>query len=69
MAKKTHGYSLRGIYNHEKGVIAEYDKKTKATSYYSVKDILNNFHGKEITLTVSEHSSVPTVKNPFENEG
>lgn len=61
MAKKTHQYSLKGNYDHERQIIAEYDKKTEETSRYSLVDLLKEFDGKEISITVKEEDFVATV--------
>jgi len=66
MAKKVHQYSLKGDYYHDKQVIAEFDKKTEETEYYSLQDILGKFDGKPITISIREEDVVPTVDDPFE---
>lgn len=58
MAKKTHAYQLKGIYYHAKRVVAEYDKKTETTTYYSIDDILKEFDGRELTFGVKEENAV-----------
>lgn len=68
MAKKVHSYSLKGDYNHEKQVVAEYDKKTEKTTYYSLKDILSEFNGRPISITVKEEDSVQALEQPFNEE-
>jgi len=68
MAKKVHGYALKGDYYHSKMVIAEFDKKSEETSYYSLKDILKNFDGRYISIVIKEEDSVPSVDDPFGND-
>lgn len=66
MAKKTHGYSFKGDYYHDKQVVAELDKKTEEWSYYSLIDILKEFDQKTISITIKEEDEVPSVEQPFE---
>ncbi|WP_010498363.1 YonK family protein [Paenibacillus elgii] len=68
MAKKVHAYSLKGEYYHEQMVVAEYDKKTEYTSYYSIKDILAEFNGKPLSITIKEEDDVPSIEQPFSEE-
>ncbi|MCM3274307.1 YonK family protein [Paenibacillus elgii] len=68
MAKKVHAYSLKGEYYHDQMVVAEYDKKTEETTYYSLKDILAEFDGKSFSITLKEEDEVPSVKQPFTEE-
>jgi uncharacterized protein YwbE len=66
MAKKVHSYSLKGDYNHETMIVAEYDKKTEKTTYYSLKDILSKFDGKPFSVTIKEQDAVQSVEQPEE---
>lgn len=68
MAKKVHAYSLKGEYFHEKMVVSEYDKKTEVTSYYSLADILSEFNGRAISVTIKEEDEVPSLTQPFDGE-
>lgn len=68
MAKKVHAYSLKGDYYHSKMVIAEYDKKTETTSYYSLSDILAEFNERPISIVIKEEDSVPSLEQPFDEE-
>jgi hypothetical protein len=68
MAKKVHAYSLKGVYDQKNRIIAEYDKKTEITSYYSIDDILAEFDGREFSFTVKEEDQVQTVERPDEDE-
>lgn len=62
MAKKSHSYSLKGDYYHEKMIVVEYDKKTEERNYYSLNDILTKFDGRPISITIKEVDLVQTVK-------
>jgi len=66
MAKKSHSYSLKGDYTHENMVVAEYDKKSDYTSYYSLKDILEKFDGKAFSVTIREEDAVQSIEQPEE---
>jgi len=65
MAKQTRNYQLKGDYYHDKQVIAEYDKRTETTTYYSVKEILEMFDGAEISITIAEQGVLPSIEDPF----
>nr|WP_082970882.1 YonK family protein [Mycobacterium sp. E3298] len=68
MAKKVHAYQLKGDYYHQKQVVAEYDKKTESTSYYSLVDILKNFDGRPISITIKEEDAVESLAQPFDGD-
>lgn len=68
MAKKVHSYSLKGDYFHSKRVVAEYDKKTEETSYYSLDEILSEFNDKTISITIKEEDAVPSLNQPFNDD-
>ncbi|RXZ78183.1 hypothetical protein EBB07_29450 [Paenibacillaceae bacterium] len=62
MAKRTHQVSFKGEFDFERMVIAEYDKKTENTSFYSIKDALKEFDGKILTLSAKEEDGVSSVE-------
>lgn len=68
MAKKVHSYTLKGNYDHKTMVIAEYDKKTEETSYYSLNDILSEFDNKELSITVEEEDTVQPIEQSFDDD-
>lgn len=67
MAKKQNSISLKGDYYHQKQVIAEYDKKTEETTYYSLVDLLSGFDMKNIKISIVEEDAVPSVEQPFDD--
>lgn len=66
MAKKVHQINLKGDYYHSKQVVAEYDKKTEVTTYYSLYEILKDFDGKNILISIKEEEEVPSLDQSFE---
>lgn len=67
MAKKVHSYSLKGDYTHDTMIVAEYDKKSETTTYYSLKDILSQFDNKSFSITIKEEDKVQSVEQPEED--
>lgn len=62
MAKMVRKYRLKGDYDHETKMIAEYNPKTEETTHYSLDEILAEFDQKTIAVYIAEESEVPSVE-------
>lgn len=62
MAKRVHSLSLKGLFLHDTGLIEEKEKnkETKETEvkYYKLYDLLQEFDGKQVSITIKEEDEV-----------
>lgn len=55
MAKKSKSYSLKGTYDFNEGTVTEINKDVETV--YSLEEILREFHGREVSISVKEDSA------------
>ncbi|TPG68912.1 hypothetical protein EEL31_10480 [Brevibacillus laterosporus] len=62
MAKRVHSLNLKGNFFHETGLIEEVtrNKETKETAilYYKLYDLLQDFDGKQVSITIKEEDEI-----------
>ncbi|MCY9737428.1 YonK family protein [Paenibacillus alvei] len=68
MAKMTHSLSLKGIL-HEDFIVEELSKnKDNPSEFYDFIQLLEEFKGKEVTITVKEDAVVKQSEEPDEED-
>jgi hypothetical protein len=57
MAKRIHSVSLKGILQDE-NIIEELGKGEEPSEFYSLEEILDEFRGKMVAITIKEEAVV-----------
>ncbi|WP_232699976.1 YonK family protein [Brevibacillus daliensis] len=62
MAKRVHSLSLEGKFSHEIGLSEEavknIDTKETMILYYKLYDLLKEFDGKQVSITIKEEDEI-----------
>lgn len=59
MAKRVHAVQLKGFYDTTTGRVTEIGKEE--TSVYDLGEILTEFHGKKVTISIKEDTDIPSL--------
>lgn len=57
-SKRNLGYNLVGLFDKNTMIVTEYDKNGEIVGEHNLEDILEQFNGREITISVKETSEL-----------